>query len=255
MMARTGQDIPKYLSQDELRKLLEQADPNTMTGLRDRTMMEVMAYAGLRVGELVALERSNITWRGDHGLPVIHVIDGKGLKDRNVTVREKTGQWLRTWDRKRYSYATKFFHTCAGRSGGAVTSTKHSGISTRTVQDRVKRYAQAAGLPDWISPHNLRHTCAIWMLTVVGEPTTVVQTMLGHERLETTEIYAKCSDTHQAQAMQRASRMEADQQSLDTAANSQDAALLAVIAEVAEQQGKNPAELVRSMAMMAARMG
>lgn len=241
-MAANEKPLPKYLSQEEVGRLLEQPNIASTIGLRDRVIMEVMAYAGLRVSEVVALKPADITWRGPAGLPVLHILEGKGGKDRNMTVRERTGQWLRQWDKQRHSHAGPFFHTCAGRSGGAITSRLHSNLSRKTVYGAVKRYAAAAGLPSWVTPHTLRHTFAMWMISDRGEPTAVVQAMLGHEHIQTTEIYTRCADAQVTAAMQRASRAEADQQSLDAQPSAFATAIAAAVDTLPEAEKRELVE-------------
>lgn len=240
-----GKRLPTALSQDQLDQLLEQPNITTTIGLRDRVMMETMARAGLRVSEVVALRRQDITWGSGEQLTMIHVRQGKGAKDRNVPVTDQTARWLRMWDQERHGYASTFFHTCAARSGGAVRSSKHSGLSTRTVQEMVKRHAGEAGLSTTgdrrVTPHVLRHTFATWQIDK-GTPTAVVQSMLGHERIETTEIYLDVSDPQVMEAMRRISRAEDDQQSLDTQPSTFAAAVAGAIDGLPEAQKRELAE-------------
>lgn len=239
MMAKR---LPKALSQDQWQALCEEPNIDSVTGLRDRVILEVMGRAGLRVSEVAALRRQDITW-GSPGQPtVLHVLEGKGAKDRNVPVSARTAQWLRMWDEARHGWAKTFFHTTAGRSGGAIESTKHSELSRHTIYGMVKKYAGRAGLPDWVSPHNLRHTCACWLINQLGWPTARVQKLLGHERLQTTEIYLEVADPDLEAAMLQVSRDEADQQSLDEQPSAFAAAIAGVIDGLDEEQKRQIAE-------------
>lgn len=236
-MARARKKLPDALSQDELRRLLERPNVTTTIGLRDRAMLEVMARAGLRVSELVALRPEDITWSAPGESGWIHVNDGKGGVDRNIPLYEQAERWLKAWMKERSGRAPTLFHTIAARSGGAVTSKRHTPLSPRTVREMVKGYALEAGLPAWVSPHKLRNTFATWQIAE-GTPTSVVQKMMGHSRITTTEIYLAVGDPETAEAMRRISARHAEQQTLDGRVSVQAAGVAAKLEAMARELGK-----------------
>ena len=236
MAKRTAKKLPEALSQDELRRLLERPNVTTTTGLRDRAMLEVMARAGLRVSELVALRPEDITWSTPGDVGLIHVKDGKGGKDRNVPISDLAERWMRAWAKARSGRAECFFHTCSGRSGGAVTSKRGSQLNPRTVWAAVKRYAAAAQLPAWVSPHRLRNTFATWQIGE-GTPTVVLASMMGHEHVETTEIYTRVGTPETKEAMRRINARNAEQRSLDGLPSAQAVAAGQRLERIAERLG------------------
>jgi len=172
-----GRPLPKTLSESDVSKLLEAPDTETLIGLRDRTMLEVLYASGLRVSELCGLERSNISL--EQG--VVRVL-GKGSKERLVPLGDAARDWLQRY----FLEARPEFPdprgpaVFPGRSGTPMTR--------QTFWHRLRYIAQVAGITAELSPHILRHAFATHLVNH-GADLRVVQLLLGHEDLSTTQIY------------------------------------------------------------------
>ena len=175
---RIGRSLPLVLSEAEVEALLQAPDISTARGLRDRTMLELMYAAGLRVSELVALEVTGLS--RDAG--VLRVL-GKGQRERLVPIGEEALHWL---ERYRRSARPELLDGQAsdilfpGRRGRAMTRQNFWHI--------IKRCAVQAGIPGELSPHGLRHAFATHLLNH-GADLRAVQMLLGHRDLSTTQIY------------------------------------------------------------------
>ena len=172
-----GRPLPKTISESDVSKLLEAPDTETLIGLRDRTMLEVLYASGLRVSELCGLERSNISL--EQG--VVRVL-GKGSKERLVPLGDAARDWLQRY----FLEARPEFPdprgpaVFPGRSGTPMTR--------QTFWHRLRHIAQVAGITAELSPHTLRHAFATHLVNH-GADLRVVQLLLGHEDLSTTQIY------------------------------------------------------------------
>lgn len=176
--------LPDTLDEAEVERLLEAPDLDTAIGLRDRAMLEVLYGSGLRVSELVGLRMESINLRQG----VIRVI-GKGDKERLVPIGEEGIVWLERYlrsGRGALMSDTTRAPLFPGRGDGFMTR--------QTFWYRIKAHALAAGIDKPLSPHTLRHAFATHLLNH-GANLRVVQLLLGHSDLSTTQIY-----THVAQA-------------------------------------------------------
>ncbi len=175
---KIGRPLPKSLSESEIDRLLEAPNVDTARGLRDRTMLEFMYAAGLRVSELVSLDMSRISLDGG----VVRIM-GKGAKERLVPVGEEALLWLQRYLRQgRPELLDGVISDVVfpARAGRAMTRQNFWHI--------IKRYALTAGMGGAISPHTLRHAFATHLLNH-GADLRVVQMLLGHSDLSTTQIY------------------------------------------------------------------
>lgn len=179
--------LPDFLSEEELATLLAQPNPQTQTGTRNRAILEVMARAGLRLGEVVSLRPGDINWVDGE----IKVVNGKGAKSRVVPVHPDTVDLLRRWDEKRPKHSRYFFCTISKDAEGKR-------LFERYIDQMVKRYADRAGIQEVddrngkprykVHPHTLRHSFATHLLRH-GLTLADVRDILGHESLSTTSIY------------------------------------------------------------------
>ena len=181
--------LPRFLSLDEVDRLLEQPDTGAPAGLRDRALLELLYATGMRVSELVGLRVGDVDL--DRGLLTCL---GKGAKERMVPVGEAAAAWTRDYLAsgrpvllKRRQSVHLFLNA---RDGGVLTR-----VGFWTI---VKKYGRQAGLPRELSPHTLRHSFATHLLER-GADLRVIQTLLGHADLSTTQIY-----THIIEARLRA---------------------------------------------------
>ncbi len=176
--------LPNVLSESEVRQLMTSPDVDTALGLRDRAMLEVLYATGLRVSELAGMQLNNVNFR--QGL--IRVT-GKGGKDRLVPLGDDAHDWLQQW-----CTGTRQLWAKAGQPNEVFISQRGHGLTRQAIWYRIRSYAKALGLSDRLSPHKLRHSFATHMLDH-GADLRVVQLLLGHADLSTTQIY-----THVASA-------------------------------------------------------
>ncbi|PPD03843.1 MAG: site-specific tyrosine recombinase XerD [Methylobacter sp.] len=175
---RLGRPLPKFLSEHEVELLL--AAPNTATalGYRDKTMLELLYATGLRVSELVGLKFENIGLRQG-----VLRITGKGNKERLVPIGEIALDWLESY--KNY-YRKEILG--AQQSDYLFVTSRGDAMTRQTFWHLIKRHARVAGINKPLSPHTLRHAFATHLLNH-GADLRVVQLLLGHADLSTTQIY------------------------------------------------------------------
>jgi len=176
--------IPKSLTEADVERLLAAPDLGAPIGLRDRTMLEVLYACGLRVSELVDLTLGQLNLRQG----VVRVM-GKGSKERLVPLGEEACDWL-----GRYLKEARPVLLHNVPSEVLFPSTRARAMTRQTFWHRIKHWAQVAGISKPLSPHTLRHAFATHLLNH-GADLRVVQLLLGHSDLSTTQIY-----THVARA-------------------------------------------------------
>jgi integrase/recombinase XerD len=175
---RLGRPLPKTLSESEVEALLAAPDTATAEGFRDRAMLEVLYASGLRVSELVSLQPEQVSLA--QGL--VRVV-GKGGKERLVPLGDEAVQWLRDF------VAGPRAELLGQRPCDALFPTRRAAAMTRQgFWHRIKRHALAAGIDKHLSPHTLRHAFATHLINH-GANLRVVQMLLGHSDLSTTQIY------------------------------------------------------------------
>jgi integrase/recombinase XerD len=180
---KLGRSLPSSLSEDEVEALIDVPTVDTALGLRDRAMLELLYATGLRVSELVDLRLLQINLRQG----VVRTL-GKGSKERLVPLGETAAEWLETYLQDGRGALLK------GRECEHLFVTQRGAAMTRQAfWYLIKRHAQRAGIHKHLSPHTLRHSFATHLLNH-GADLRVVQMLLGHSDLSTTQIY-----THVAQ--------------------------------------------------------
>ena len=175
---KVPRSLPKSLSEAQVEALLGAPDEATAHGLRDRAMLETLYASGLRVSELVGLKVQQVSL--DMG--VVRVL-GKGAKERLTPLGEEAVAWIDRYQREARAALL------AGRKSDALFVTARGGPMTRQgFWALVKRYAVVAGIRAAISPHTLRHAFATHLINH-GADLRVVQMLLGHADISTTQIY------------------------------------------------------------------
>ncbi len=175
---RLGRPLPKTLTEMEVEALLEAPDVNTPEGHRDRCMLEVLYATGLRVSELVDLRPEQVSL--NQGL--VRVV-GKGDKERLVPLGEEALNWLQAF------YQGPRGDILGERTCAHLFPTRRgSGMTRQAFWYLIKRHARIAGIHKPLSPHTLRHAFATHLLNH-GADLRVVQMLLGHSDLSTTQIY------------------------------------------------------------------
>lgn len=175
---RIGRALPHSLSEGDVDALLAAPDVETPLGLRDRTMLELLYATGLRVSELVSLRLGDL----DLVQGLVRIV-GKGGKERLVPVGEMALDWLARYAREGRPAILE------GRLCEAVFPTRRAARMTRqSFWQIVRKYAGRAGIRAELSPHTLRHAFATHLLNH-GADLRVVQMLLGHADISTTQIY------------------------------------------------------------------
>ena len=175
---KTGRGLPKALTEEQVESLLAAPDTGTALGLRDKAMLELMYATGLRVSELVGLELSNINLNQG----VVRVI-GKGQKERLVPIGAEAHDSLNT-----YLSCSRPELLKGVQTDFVFVTTRKSGMTRQAFWYMVRRYAELCDVSRKLSPHMLRHSFATHLLNH-GADLRVVQLLLGHSDLSTTQIY------------------------------------------------------------------
>ncbi len=177
-MPRIGRSLPKTLSEDEVDALLNAPNTDEPLGHRDRAMLEVLYATGLRVSELINLKQSQINFNQG----VLRIV-GKGDRERLIPLGEESQRWLKNFiDGPRMEILLE-------RQTDYLFPTRRGDRMTRQAfWHIIKRYAEKGGIRKKLSPHSLRHAFATHLLNH-GADLRVVQLLLGHSDLSTTQIY------------------------------------------------------------------
>jgi len=175
---KLGRGLPKALSEQQVTDLLEAPQVSAPLGLRDRTMLELMYAGGLRVSELVGLELANVNLNQG-----VVRISGKGGKERLVPLGEEAISWVQRYLRE----ARPALMNGQSHPLMFVTARKQ-GMTRQAFWHAIRKHAQSAGISQRVSPHMLRHSFATHLLNH-GADLRVVQLLLGHSDLSTTQIY------------------------------------------------------------------
>lgn len=178
-----------FLHYDEVEQLLEQITTDTETGLRDRAIIELLFSSGLRVSELVNLNREHInTARREF------MVRGKGQKDRPVFISENASQHVKNYLQIRTDNLPPLFLSYS-RNIEATTNGNYRRLGPRSIQRIINKYSRLAGITKHVSPHTMRHSFATDLL-INGADLRSVQAMLGHSSITTTQIYTHVTDKH-----------------------------------------------------------
>jgi len=180
-----GRPLPDSLSESQVEALLAAPRTRTPIGLRDRAMLELLYATGLRVSELVTLEQSQVNPRQG-----VLRVTGKGSRERLVPMGEEAGDWMARYFRE----ARPELMRDRAPTEALFVTRRGTGMTRQAFWYRIKQHAAAAGITVDLSPHTLRHAFATHLLDH-GADLRVVQMLLGHSSLSTTQIY-----THVARA-------------------------------------------------------
>lgn len=175
----------KFLERDQIERLLNMPqNMGTPEGLRDKAILEVLFSTGLRVSELVGLNRDQVNLeRREFG------VIGKGRRQRVVFLSDKAAEWLGKYLAGREDKTRPMFIRYAGKKPRENDASGESlRLTSRSVQRLVEKYVRAAKLPIKITPHGLRHSFATDLLSG-GADLRAIQELLGHKNVSTTQIY------------------------------------------------------------------
>ncbi|MDR0397717.1 MAG: tyrosine-type recombinase/integrase [Candidatus Nomurabacteria bacterium] len=191
-------DIPKlsrkqvtFLDGGEVAQMVNAVKVNSKASLRDKALIELLFSSGLRVSELVGLNRDSINLERKE-----FVVRGKGNKDRPIFISDTAARALQEYINSRQdSLPALFVNDSKNTLSAPKTDGRYRRLTARSVQRIVQKYAKLAGITKHVSPHTMRHSFATDLL-MNGADIRSVQAMLGHADISTTQIYTHVTDAH-----------------------------------------------------------
>ncbi len=178
-----------FLHYDEIERIIDQIDTSTESGLRDKAIIELLFSSGLRVSELINLNRDHINTKRRE-----FTVRGKGQKDRPVFISDKASECISSYLKSRQDNLPPLFINNS-RNSTPSSSGDHRRLSPRSVQRIINKYVKMAGITKHVSPHTMRHSFATDLL-MNGADIRSVQMMLGHSNISTTQVYTHVTDEH-----------------------------------------------------------
>lgn len=188
-LAKTTRKQVTFLTPQELSRLFEQPNIEGLVGLRDRAILELLFSSGLRVSELVGLDREHINLKRRE-----FMVRGKGQKDRPIFISIEAAEWIGRYLEARQDTTRPLFIRYSGKKTVDLSGNFHR-LTARSVQRMVSRYSLLAGITKHVSPHTIRHSYATDLL-MNGADLRSVQALLGHSNVATTQIYTHVTDPH-----------------------------------------------------------
>ncbi len=178
-----------FLYKDEVNNLITQTDLSSTTGLRDKAILHLLFSSGLRVSELVGLNRDSVNLDRRE-----FTVRGKGRKDRPVFISQVAADSIAEYlDTRDDSLPPLFINS--SRNSTDSNDGNYRRLTSRSVQRIINKYAKLAGITKHVSPHTMRHSYATDLL-MNGADLRSVQTMLGHSDISTTQVYTHVTDKH-----------------------------------------------------------
>jgi len=188
-LPKTARKQVTFLHYDEIERLVEKIDTASESGLRDRALIELLFSSGLRVSELVNLNRDHINTKRRE-----FMVRGKGQKDRPVFISESAANHVDNYLLARSDTLPPLFLSYS-RNNVASTSGDYRRLTARSIQRVINSYTRLAGITKHVSPHTMRHSFATDLL-MNGADLRSVQVMLGHSNISTTQVYTHVTDQH-----------------------------------------------------------
>lgn len=179
--------IPTSLSYEQVKKLFDEPDTSTLLGFRDRAIMELFYSSGLRVSELVLLDKKDFD-----ALNLLVKLKGKGRKERIVPITKNAADWIQAYLNHPERKLDTDGHLKEKDSEAIFLNRLGTRLTTRSVDRNFDRYLEQSGLAGKVTPHTIRHTIATHWLEN-GMDLKTIQVLLGHTSLTTTTIYTQVS--------------------------------------------------------------
>jgi len=189
-LAKVPERSLDLISSDELNRLMSAPDVHTLSGLRDRAMLELLFSTGLRVSELCALSQEDVDLSRDE-----FSVRGKGDKVRVVFLSDTAREAIRAYLKERKDFDDAMFIQYGKNAKQDEVKNKDLRLTSRSVQRIIKKYATIAGITRKVTPHVIRHSFATDLLSN-GADLRSVQALLGHAHIGTTQIYTHVTDKH-----------------------------------------------------------
>lgn len=178
-----------FLHYDEVQRLIDSIDLSSEAGLRDRAIVELLFSSGLRVSELINLNRDHVNTKRRE-----FMVRGKGQKDRPIFISQGAADWVNRYLDARQDTLPPLFLSYS-KNVETTNSGDFRRLTARSVQRMVANYARLAGITKHVSPHTMRHSFATDLL-MNGADIRSVQSMLGHSNISTTQVYTHVTDEH-----------------------------------------------------------
>jgi len=185
-----------FLHFEEIQQLISVIDLEKEEGLRDRAIIELLFSSGLRVSELVNLDKGHVNTKRRE-----FMVRGKGQKDRPVFVSDAAAKCVEDYLDNRLDNLPPLFLSYS-RNNISSNSGDYRRLGARSVQRMISKYARMAGITKHVSPHTMRHSFATDLL-MNGADLRSVQSMLGHSNISTTQVYTHVTDEHLREVHER----------------------------------------------------
>ena len=190
---KTDQPLVQHLAMAEIQAILEAPDPHTRSGIRDRAMIHLCFAAALRVSELITAPMTALSWQ-----PTLSIhIEGKGRRHRVLPLWQQTGEDLQAWLAIRGQVSTPALFVSSQRR--PMTRVGFTYVLTKHVQRAAQHCPSLVGKS--VSPHVLRHTCAMILFQATGD-LRKVSLWLGHANMQTTEVYLRADPSEKLEAIE-----------------------------------------------------
>ena len=190
ILPKTARKQVTFLQYDEVVRMINQIPTDTEAGLRDRAIIELLFSSGLRVSELVNLNRDHINLSRRE-----FMVRGKGQKDRPVFISKSAAEHVSSYLDARTDSLPALFLSYSRRNAAPNLSGDYRRLSARSIQRMISQYARLAGITKHVSPHTMRHSFATDLL-MNGADLRSVQSLLGHSNISTTQVYTHGTDQH-----------------------------------------------------------
>ncbi len=187
-LPRTHRPQVTFLHIDEIERIFAEIPSDTETGLRDRAIMELLFSSGLRVSELIGLNRDHVNLERKE-----FMVRGKGQKDRPVFISDSAADAVADYLAERHDSLPALFLNNSRNTPLQGTSGNYRRLTPRSIQRIIEKYVRAAGITKHVTPHTFRHSFATDLLTN-GADLRSVQSLLGHSNISTTQIYTHVTD-------------------------------------------------------------